>query len=161
MRTMTTALLCLVLLMFVSCDPDGGSELNPTQEKIKLLLDELKLADVEVMSAYNANGSYPDEFNKTEDGTIITRTYTDYENANHTIITGTDTFTGNPPPSVEPNYGSMNMTFKEGAVGAKTTFILKITFPKQGPPICTECKIDGVTVTNDASEMEFSEPSSP
>ncbi len=53
------------------------------------------------------------------------------------------------------------MTFKGGVVGAETTFILKITFPKQGPPICTECKIDGVTVTNDASEMEFSEPSSP
>jgi hypothetical protein len=64
-------------------------------------------------------------------------------------------------PSNLADAGFMNMTFKGGVVGAETTFILKITFPKQGPPICTECKIDGVTVTNDASEMEFSEPSSP
>ncbi len=161
MRTMFIALLCLVLLSFVSCDQDGGSDLNPTQEKIKLLLDELRLADDEVRTAYQANNSYPDGFNRTEEGTTITRTYTAYENAHHTIITGTDTFVGNPPPSMLDNTGSMNMTFKDGAVGTETTFILKMTFPKQGPPVCTECKLDGSTVTNDAAEMEFSEPSNP
>ncbi|MDD3423034.1 hypothetical protein [Sphaerochaeta sp.] len=45
MRTMFIALLCLVLLSFVSCDQDGGFVPNPTQERIQLLLDELYLAD--------------------------------------------------------------------------------------------------------------------
>lgn len=45
MRTMFIALLCLVLLSFVSCDLDGGFVPNPNQERIQLLLDELYLAD--------------------------------------------------------------------------------------------------------------------
>jgi hypothetical protein len=37
-------------------------------------------------------------------------------------------------PSNLADAGFMNMTFKGSAVGAETTFILKITFPNQGPP---------------------------
>ena len=149
MRTILSVLLCLALLFFVSCDPDGGSDLNPTQEKIKLLLDELKLADEEVM-AYRSSHSGNPPAGYSESGT--TRTYTDYTNAHGVLIDGTDDLSALPVPQ----YGVMDMDFSGGTVGTLTRLRLNITIVATGPPRemdVTSCFLNETDVTEDAEEM--------
>lgn len=155
MRTTLLATFCILLLFSVSCDQDGETNLNPTQKTIQSLLEELHTADEEVAAYYQQHSNYPDHYTKTDSGTTFTRTYSAYVNANSVTITGTDTFTGNPPPSAESNYGKLDMTFSGGSIGTATQFILEVTFPKNAPPICTKCTLDGQDVTSDATEMDL------
>ncbi|NLE16642.1 MAG: hypothetical protein GX626_12325 [Spirochaetales bacterium] len=146
MRTMPIALLCLVLLIFVSCDPDGGSDLNPTQEKIKLLLDEFRLADEEVMQFKFANGgAFPAEYTE-EAGT---RTYSNYTNANGTLIDGTDKLSA--PPF--PQDGEMDMDFSGGKVGTLTRLRLNMTIHSIESKTVISCLLNDTDVTEDAQAM--------
>ncbi len=146
MRTMFTALLCLALLFFVSCDQDGGFEPNPTQQKIKLLLDELHQADEEVMQFKAANeGAFPAGYTEAAG----TRTYTNYTNANGTLIDGTDTLSAPPPPQ----NGQMDMDFSNGEVGTLTRLRLNMTIPAVGPRTVTSCYLDDTDVTADAQAL--------
>lgn len=154
MRTMLSVLLCLALLFVVSCDPDGGSDQNPNQEKIKSLLDELKVADDEVATYYQANTSYPTGYNRNETGGTITRTYTSYTNAHGVLIDGTDSITTPPPPQT----GAMDMDFSGGTVGNLTRLRLNMTLPASGPRVVNSCYLNDTNVTGDAQDMYDNPP---
>lgn len=146
MRTMFIALLCLVLLSFVSCDLDGGFVPNPNQERIQLLLDELYLADQEVMQYKAANaGAFPAGYTEAAG----TRTYTSYTNANGTLIDGTDNLSAPPPPQ----YGQMDMDFSGGEAGSLTRLRLNMTIPASGPRMVTFCHLDDTDVMADAQTL--------
>lgn len=130
-------------LSFVSCDQDGGFVSNPNQERILLLLDELYLADQEVMQYKAANaGAFPE-------GSAGTKTYTSYTNANGTLIDGTDNLSAPPPPQ----YGQMDMDFSGGEAGSLTRLRLNMTIPASGPKTVTFCHLDATDVMANAQAL--------
>jgi len=152
--------LIAVVLLFSGCDLLGDllglhDDLNDNQVLLEKLFGALAKADQEVQAYAMANaGAFKTGFTMSDSGSVRTRTYTDYTNADGVVITGTDVITFNGTPGafgVGIVSGDMDMTF---TFPSESPYLLTLNMNGTTiPPTYTQCTVNGDDFLTDYIDM--------